>query len=91
MDSLCEFHSHVILGEFHSYKLGRELNFDMMKWESYSHAMAWDLQRIRIEKVSIPKVCFGNFVPTIDFVKYTFRRSVWLTTLNIIVLEFHSH
>ena len=35
------------------------------------------------EKESIPKVCCGNSVPTTDFVKYTFRRSVWFTTLNI--------
>ena len=38
---------------------------------------------MRIEKVSIPKVCYGNFVPITDFVKYTFRRSDWFTTLNI--------
>ena len=30
-----------------------------MMWEFYSHAMAWELQCIGLEKVTIPKVSFG--------------------------------
>ena len=52
-------------------------------WEFHSYAMAWELQYIKIEKVSIANVYCGNSVPTTDFVKYTSRKSVWLTTLII--------
>ena len=69
MDGLWEFHSQAILWEFHFHLMEWERNSDTMRWEFYSHALARELPWMRIDKVSIPKVCYGNFVPITDFVK----------------------